>query len=217
MDEEFGEAKKFIEFFEKEHIQVFTLPGNHDHYTKKAYHANRFYDFFPSSFSMDLPFNLKEHRVTATKLANGTWVVLLDCARSTSLLMSTGVFSEEIEKNLVSLLDQIPKDDHILLLNHFPLFSNEGPRKALVRADALQKIIKDHPNIKLYLHGHSHRHCIADIRMSGFPIVMDCGSTSHLDNGSWNFLQVSKEGFSVEAFRKQENAWECFQTAKGAW
>lgn len=202
---EFQEALQFIEKLKAAGMSVFTLPGNHDHYTKKAYKSKLFYNFFHSHYSMeDSPiyaYNLKEHQLAAKYLGNQWWFIALDTAKATSLISSRGFFSEKLERNLKEILGLIPTDHQIILANHFPFFDQESPRKTLERGAYLKNLIERFPNIKIYLHGHTHRHSLADLRPGRLPIISDSGSTSHRKRGAWNLIDVSSQGCSFQVFK----------------
>jgi 3',5'-cyclic AMP phosphodiesterase CpdA len=219
--DEFALAKQFIEGLREEKFQVFTLPGNHDHYTKAAYRNKVFYDFFPSRYEEGAEFTLKDEGITTTYLGKHWWLCALDTALATSLISSQGFFSNELEAKLESTLKKIPTGDSVMLLNHFPFFSNESSRKALLRKEALRALLERFPQVKLFLHGHTHRHCIADLRASSLPIVLDSGSTSHKKGGSWNLIEISSQGCSVEAFKNSTeegySSWKPFSKSLFHW
>ena len=125
---------------------------------------------------------------------------MLDTACATSLTSSEGHFSPSIEANLKKLLNQLPSYDHVILINHFPLFNNDHARKALKRREALQAVLRMSPQLKLYLHGHSHRHCIADLRADHLPIILDAGSTAHTGKGSWNLIEITPQECIIDTF-----------------
>jgi 3',5'-cyclic AMP phosphodiesterase CpdA len=225
LSEEFGLARSFLKQIEEKNIPVIALPGNHDHYTKSAYKNRLFYQFFNSKFSPKnegvFAYNLKEHKVAAKPLPHNWWLVALDTALSTPIVSSRGLFSSELEENLKKVLSLIPSDQPILLVNHFPLFPHESPRKTLQRSNALQEVIKNFPNIKMYLHGHTHRHCLADLRANGFPIIMDCGSTTHREKGSWNLLTISPKECAVKVYNwnanENQQTWQSVRDASFLW
>jgi 3',5'-cyclic AMP phosphodiesterase CpdA len=213
LEKEFTLASDFIHAIRAADIEVFAIPGNHDHYTKQASRKKLFYKFFEASYTPEnqtavFGFNLKDHRVTARQIDQKLWLVALDTALATPLVSSRGLFSEEMEANLEELLSQIPTDHRVLMLNHFPLFHHETPRKILLRADALRAQIQRFPQVKVYLHGHTHRHCIADLRASNHPLILDSGSTTHKEQGSWNLLDIDSTGCSIEVFTWKEDAWK---------
>ena len=220
--DEFALAKQFIEGLREEKFQIFTLPGNHDHYTKAAYRDKVFYDFFPSRYEEKAKFTLKNEGITTTSLGNHWWLCALDTALATSLISSQGFFSSELEARLESTLKKIPEGDRVILLNHFPFFSNESSRKELLRKEALRALLERFsPIVKLFLHGHTHRHCIADLRNSSLPIILDSGSTSSKKEGSWNLVEISSQGCSVEAFKNSTeegcSSWKSFSKSFFHW
>ena len=192
---EFIQAQNFLSKISERGICVHTLPGNHDHYTRHSFKNGLFYKYFSPS--------LKRNCVSATAIAPKFWLVTLDTALATSLLTSNGLFSEEIEENLEKILFEIPQGDRIILANHFPFFCNESARKALRRKEALIKVIERHPQIIFYLHGHTHTCCIADLRPSGLPIVLDCGSTPHI-HGSLHLIEIEEKQYSIKVYRWKE-------------
>ena len=136
--EEFIMALKFIDSLKEKGFEIVTIPGNHDQYTKKAYKNKWFYDYFPSSFGAIDTYNLKEHGVTAKQLNDQWWVVALDTALATSLFSSRGLFAEPIEAKLKKLLNTLPENARVILVNHFPFFQNSTPRVRLDRGTELR-------------------------------------------------------------------------------
>lgn len=201
-------AKRFVDCLKGENLKVFTLPGNHDHYTKKAFRRKSFYQFFDEFYAPGL--SLKEDQLTAAYFEHGWWLMALDTAVATSWVSSNGYFSPELEQRLEKALQEIPDDHRVILLNHFPIFSNESPRKWLIRKEALKKLIQRFPKIKLFLHGHTHRHSIADLRNSGLPIILDSGSTAKKQGGTWNLIDITTAGCEIEVFKNstQDGFWQ---------
>lgn len=220
LDEEFRQASQFINQLTGKGMSVFSLPGNHDHYTKSAYKNQKFYDFFNCAYTLEdhpiYSYNLKKHKVAAKHLGHKWWLISLDTALATSLVSSRGYFSPELEKNLEEVIALIPKDNSIILVNHFPFFNHESPRKALVRGESLLSLIRKHENIKLYLHGHTHQHCIADLRDNGLPIISDSGSVTHRKSGTWNLFEITPEKCEIKAFR-WEDGWQQNNQATFTW
>ena len=110
---EYEMAKRFIEALKEKGMKVFVIPGNHDHYTKRAGRNKVFYRYFDPLFTPS-PFTLKEHGVTASPLSNGWTLIALDTTLATPLTSSNGLFSEATEEHLKNLLRQIPPraEDH---------------------------------------------------------------------------------------------------------
>ena len=157
---EFEQAVAFVKAVQAMDIEVITLPGNHDHYTKKDYKKHTFYNYFSSYFcqpdSSFAKYNLRDHKVSVKHLRLGYWLVTLDTALATPLLACHGHFSTLIESTLQEVLSLIPADDKVIMANHFPLFTCDSKNKHLQGDDRLRNLLHQFPSVKLYLHGHTH-------------------------------------------------------------
>jgi 3',5'-cyclic AMP phosphodiesterase CpdA len=147
---------------------------------------------------------MKDDGMAATYCGQNWWLIGLDTAIATSLLSSNGYFSPELEQKLEKTLKEIPEDHQVIIINHFPIFSNESFRKSLIRKDALKNLMERFPKIKLFLHGHTHRHTIADLRSSNLPIFLDSGSTAQKQGGTWNLIDITSQGCEIEVFKNQK-------------
>lgn len=218
---EFIQARAWIQSLHAAHFPTFAIPGNHDHYTKSAYQKRLFYDFFPDRYDAHCPYSLREEGLTLAKLGHRWWICLLDTALATSLISSRGLFSKKTETSLVSALQAIPREDNVIMLNHFPLFTNESTRKELVRKEALKQLLSQFPNVRLFLNGHTHRHSIADLRASQLPLILDSGSTAYKHSGTCNLIRIGTQGCAVEAFKRTLSAtnsdWKSFSSAHFTW
>lgn len=215
--EEFEKAVRFIDQIKQPWIAI---PGNHDHYTRRSYRKKHFYRYFsnqrkeithPVEF-----FNLKEHGIEAHKINSDWWTIALDTALATNPYSSEGYLSEKQESYLEEVLQLIPPSDSIILLNHFPFFQNDVARHNLIRGDSLQALLKRHPRIRLYLHGHTHRHTVADLQVSNLPIVLDSGSCAQGRKGAWNLIDLKPEGCSIATYR-WDHKWTKTRTEEFAW
>ena len=213
---EFQLAKQFINKLKAVGLRVYLIPGNHDHYTKRAYRKQKFYQYFETQHSKDLPYNLANHGVTAKKLTQGWWLVLMDTTLATPLTSSNGYFSKSTEASLKKLLQDIPSQDKILLVNHFPFFQHDTPKRRLKRGTVLENILKKQPNVQLYLHGHTHRRCIADLRENGLPIILDSGSTAYC-KGSWNLLDLEEDSCKLQVFSWENSQWSPLESHNFRW
>lgn len=196
LEEEFREGARFVDAFTQ---PVHLLPGNHDCYTREAGLGQVFYRYFPSP-------GLQRDRITKAALGEGWWWIALDCAHATGFLESNGTFFPEMEERLKKELESIPKEDRVILGNHFPLFSTGRPRHDLVNHEKLQEMIQASPQIKLYLHGHDHTPY--HIKRVGFPHVLNAGSCSHLPDGSFYIIDLEEEQLKLTIYQRQ---------AKGGW
>lgn len=213
--DEFLIGQSFVDELKKENFTVITLPGNHDHYTKKAYKKKLFYDYFDHAFEEHAAYNLKDHGVASKKLGPDWVLIVLDTTCLPTLLSSQGHFTPEIEKHLDEILSSL-KDQNVILANHFPFFQHEDLRKRLIRGDSLKKLFAKYPNIRLYLHGHTHRFCVADLRVNQLPIILDSGSTSHSTKGGCHILSINSHGCHLEMFKWNEE-WKLFQEHQFNW
>lgn len=213
---EFKRAHRFIESLKEAEMDVVVLPGNHDHYTRQAYRQRHFYNYFPEHLHPEedniIPASLREHAIAVKPLDLGWVLVALDTALATSLVSSRGLFSKTLEKRLRRILSMIPKDRHVIVANHFPFFKQESARKMLLRGDALKQILCEFPNVKLYLHGHTHRTSLADLRGNNLPIILDSGSTGLQPRQSWNRLLLKEHELTVQQFESVDQEWEAYNT-----
>lgn len=206
LTKEYELASLFINQLHNYGIKIFSIPGNHDHYTKNSYKNKLFYRYFPNKFPTPAKFNLRDHGVALYQLTKEWFLLLLDTTLATSLFSSNGFFSPTIESNLLKILALIPKDKKIILANHFPFSSPEKPNRHLLRRTYLQKMLQVHPQIKFYLHGHTHKQHITDLRSSQLPIVVNSGSAS-FQEGSWNLLRFYHLRCDIDAYLWQNNHW----------
>ncbi len=191
---EFLQAKKFVDSFSQ---PVYLLPGNHDCYTGGAQRSKRFYTYFPSP-------ELKKQRIEKRSLGKKWWWVGLDCALATPPLCAFGRFFKAMEAPLEETLASIPEGDQVVLANHFPLFHSKSPSHDLSGKKRLQRILKRHPQVKLYLHGHDHAPYIIDNQNQGLPLVLNSGSAAHKPDGTFYLLDLHEKEVFVERllFRK---------------
>lgn len=216
--DEFLIAQKLIAEFQKEKMLVLTIPGNHDAYTKASYKKKLFYQYFEDLHAPSLGFNLKEHKVSGYSLGNKWWVVKLDTTYPAPFYHSTGKYTHEQDEYLRALLTCIPEDENILMMNHFPCFHHEHPKRVMYGASLLRATLSLYPNIKLYLHGHTHRHSIADLRGNHLPIILDSGSAAHTYRGSWNLLEIYPSHCVIQMYTPDDQLlWNEQKTFSYTW
>lgn len=204
---ELKQSLRLFRLFEENDISYLIIPGNHDFYLKKDEKKKSFYRFFQKEESP-----LATKKVERGELSEDWWYVALDTAYASALYSSQGLFHKEMEKELEKALHHIPKGKNILCVNHFPIFAPDGPRRALRRREQLCEIFKRHPEIKLYIHGHTHKHSIADLRSSSLPIILDAGCSSYAEQGTFNMLRLEKESVEVKTYLFQEAHWHPSET-----
>jgi len=205
---EFELAQAFLATFKDNDIKILSIPGNHDHYTKSAFLNKRFYHFLENmSPNHNFPtksYKLKEHGVESFPLDGKWWYVGIDTALATPILSSRGLFSEKIEHELINLLAHIPKDFNILVVNHFPFLPHGSKRKILVRGSRLKAILENTPQVKIYLHGHTHKHKIISSR----PLILDSGSVTSKRSGSFNLITLTHHDIEVDVYRWRSKQWQ---------
>jgi len=200
---ELGLALDFFHELEEAGLCVLALPGNHDHYTSRAFREKHFYEYFTNDPSPSNPTDrLETQRLEVYPISRGVWLIALDTAIPTSLLSSHGLFPEALEMRLEQILSALPKEDSIILCSHYPYIDIEQrPKHALQRGEALEALLLRHPQVVLYLHGHTHRHTLADLRETGLPITLDAGSVSLRENPTYNLIDMTRDGCEIEAMR----------------
>ena len=216
---EYAIAHHFVERLNQYGLTTFLIPGNHDHYTKRAERQRRFYACFPSELhTLTSQFNLKDHGVTAYSLTKKWILIALDTTCATPLYSSNGLFSQTTETHLRKLLLSLPKDSHIIVMNHFPFLPIGRPRRHLRKGSKLETIIKCDPRIRLYLHGHTHQQSITDLRSQTLPITLDSGSAS-FDQGSWNLidLQEKEDRCNLTIYKWESESWQPHQKRHFQW
>jgi len=201
---EYALAKKFVKQLPAPWIAI---PGNHDHYTYRSYREKHFYRYFSNKRQINHKvdfFTLADHKVEAHMLSSHWWLIALDTAVPTNPYSSAGLFSERQEEYLEEILAALPKEASLLLFNHYPFFQNDIEKHSLIRGDCLEKILKKEGRIKAYLHGHSHRHTIANLQPSHLPVILDSGCAADSQHGSWNLLEIDDEKLTVDVYRWKE-------------
>ncbi|MCB1117219.1 MAG: metallophosphoesterase [Chlamydiia bacterium] len=215
-EQEFALSKKFTQALDNAHIAWFAIPGNHDCYTAQNMREKTFYKSFPDQFKTSA-FRLSDARVTDGPLCEGWWLLALDTTLATPLISSEGHFPESLEKQLPSILANIPKGQKVLMINHFPFFQHERKKRRMQRGFHLQKLLEDSPSVQLYLHGHTHRLCLADLRNSRLPIILDSGSAAHHMLSSFNLIDLHPNTCDVNVYHWNDTGWHCIQKETFSW
>lgn len=213
---EFKMAKRFTDALEKEGIGWFTIPGNHDCYTKSAEREKRFYQTFPTKWQ-ESEYSLTENRLTMGPLCHGWHLIALDTTLATSLISSEGLFPESLEPTLNEALGKIPEGEKVLMMNHFPFSQHESQRRRMLRGQNLQTLLENTHNVEIYLHGHTHRLCLADLRPSNLPIVLDSGSAAHHALSSFNVLDLQPNACHVMVYHINQSDWHKIQEEDFTW
>ena len=179
-----------------------------EQYTKRL-KKHLFYDFF-ENIETEKSKTLKKDQIEIFSLSD-KWVSIgLDTTIVTPLFSASGLFSKDLEKTLIETLDNVPKEKNIILINHFPIIHIAAKRKLLKRRDALLEIIKKYPNIKLYLHGHTHKFSIE--KKDNLPYMICSGCASHKRNASFNIFELEDDKCRVINYKIKDNCWQKHKT-----
>ncbi len=197
---EYTAAKEFIDHLEHQGFKIFFVPGNHDKYTQKSAQSNAFYKYLKA------PKEMQEKGFVYEEFGEGYHWIGLDTTLATPLLSSQGLFSCDLEKRLISLLDSIDKTQPLIVVNHFPVRSRKAmpKRHQMIRYPCLKQILEKYPNIKLYLFGHTH---LSEIFL-GRPILLNGGSLTLTKGGSFHLLELQKNQITIEGYSHQSGQWE---------
>lgn len=197
--QEFDKARAYFEYLKKEDFDLLAIPGNHDQYTLRAEMENRFYRVLSPYLlhPSKLAFSLEKDYVAAFELTKPWWLVLIDCSVATPLTKSTGRFHAKVEENLIKLLDSLPEGANVHLVSHFPYTPFQFPTNHLERGGVLKKILTRYPSVRIYSHGHTHRH---EYAQKETHLVVGCGSISQKKKSSFQVFDYSAEKCIISRF-----------------
>lgn len=196
---EFEIASKFIKEFENQGFRIFLIPGNHDCYTKSSEKQKRFYKYLPASLE------LREEGLSYLDFGGGYKCITLDTTIATPYWSSQGLFSERLERKLQQMLKNIPKEQPLIVMNHFPVFQGNRPqRHQMKRFESLRAILEEHPNIMLYLYGHTHKSEFS----SSHPLMINSGSLTLSKQGSFHLMDLSPTHLEVETYNYMNQTWK---------
>ncbi|MBS0585593.1 MAG: metallophosphoesterase [Verrucomicrobia bacterium] len=203
---ELASFKDYLSFLQREGINLYTIPGNHDIYTNTRKNRSRFYHTLKESLPLEKAFyeTLFKERVASAHLFDAYFLVMIDCSFAMPLYKSTGRFSNEVEMALKALLAKLPKEAFIILACHYPYDLYKFPKAHLERGSHLETIIKNDPRIRLYLHGHRH---ILELSPKDGHTVIDSGSISLKEASSFNLLICKKENLEIKLYQKNKETW----------
>ena len=203
---EYALAKKFLDYLNNEGFKTFIIPGNHDTYTKKASLSKRFHE------KLKTPKTFKEKSIIYEDFGEGFKWIGLDTTLATPLWSSQGLFSKTLEGKLIKLLDSIPKEQPLILINQFPIETRKHMpfRHQMLRYKRLKEIVESYPNIKLYIFGHTH---LSEI-IEGKPLKLNSGSLTLTKGGSFHIMDLSKEKVDIEVYSHKTGSWELVENKK---
>lgn len=196
---EYALAKEFLDHLQKKGFKIFIIPGNHDNYTKESALSKRFYQKLSASAA------LRDESIIYEDFGEGYKWVGLDTTIATPLWSSQGLFSEALEEKLIRLLDSIPKEQPLILINHFPIVTRKHMpyRNLMLRFEKLKEIVERYSNIKLYIFGHTH---LSEI-IPGKPLSLNSGSLTLTKGGSFHIMDLKPDSVEVEVYSHETGSW----------
>ncbi len=204
--QEFRLMQDYVKEIKNQGFELYTLPGNHDAYTKSSHLKQAFFSHLDTlvNFKGDTDHNLIHDGVAAYKILEPWWLVLLNCSCSTAWHKSTGIFSKSLEKSLISLLDSLPAKSEITLVCHYPFEKFRYPRAHLERGHVLEKILATDERVRIYLHGHRHNH---RIELAQNIVLADSGSISLKKASSFNLLEFTPTQCEIVHYQRINHEW----------
>jgi 3',5'-cyclic AMP phosphodiesterase CpdA len=182
---EFMKAQKFIQQLEQEGLRILKIPGNHDHYTKKAHKKKIFYQYLSNACPLKTG-ELKEDGYEI-HIVEDCAILLLDLTLATPWFTAYGHFNHKLEAKLDHALSALSPDKKIIACGHFPLFNKDlKPSNSLKNSSALFDLLSKH-QVSAYLHGHNHKFTV--LKKKGL-FHIDSGSISDIHKGSFNILET---------------------------
>jgi 3',5'-cyclic AMP phosphodiesterase CpdA len=185
---EYEKAKDFIADLDTLGIPLLKIPGNHDHYTKKAFKKKLFYSYLTNNSLPKLaPFSLKSHGFEIYPFPDCT-IILMDQTEATPWFTAYGQVTKNQCDQISDALSSIDFKKPCIFVGHFPLFNHKNSRfhKALKGSSDFIHLLSTHSPC-FYLHGHNH-----DLRVLKHDVVtqIDSGSLSDVQKGSFVVLDT---------------------------
>jgi 3',5'-cyclic AMP phosphodiesterase CpdA len=187
---EFALAKEFIQKLLDAEIQVYTLPGNHDTYTKKSFYEKTFY----SELSLGRTFS--KEGFFHKKITPEWDLILLDNTFLNTPLNANGLFPPSQKIALESLLQGLK---NVIVANHFSLTDNGASHK-LIHGQECRGILEKHPHNVLYLHGHTHKTEV--VKMGGNLYAINSSQTTICY--TYHEITLLKDDFSYKKVQYYE-------------
>lgn len=193
--EEFILARNWLSLFKERGITVRLIPGNHDYrgYVKEFFSIfESIADFKTEEISK---YHLEKDNITAFHL-NEQWSIILLDTTIEPRWKRMGKFSKHHMNHLLTLLNKL-KTRHVAVMCHFPLLSNEKKHRLLEGRDLLLRVLKQYPNVQLYVNGHTHLQNISQKE----GIILANSGTSRGVLGTFNILDLADNKVATQSYR----------------
>lgn len=151
-DEEFAQARRFLEFLSERGLRVFLVPGNHDVYTFESVRKKR----FERAFAHFIP---EDGYPSLHMLPGGTPLVLVPTA-CPNILSTRGRVTAQTGAFVAEVLAGCAQP--ALVAAHYPLLRSTHayqlrPSRTLRNAEVLRAALAQSGKRILYICGHTHR------------------------------------------------------------
>ncbi len=209
LDEEFAQAREFVEQIQQQGLNVAVLPGNHDVYTFESRRHRRFENYFQGiAPESGYPTNLA--------LANRFRLLLIPTAQP-NILSARGQVPDEVLQWIqqeIKTLDTEP----VLVAAHYPILYetrayHSAPSHRLAGAEKMRDILGKSGKQILYMCGHVHRFSLTQDPQYGNITHLSTGALFRMDSrqntcGEFSEILVSDRSFVVRRnVCKPGNLW----------
>lgn len=191
-------------------LDFFTIPGNHDVYTREAQRARRIHTFFGPWMGLE-----PDQPYPSRKDVGPVTLIGLDPNRPTSLESSSVVPRQQLEGLEAMLAEDDLAGQTILLLIHYPVISREGGlydgfNHGLRNASELVQVLEQAPHRPTaILSGHVHHGYRSELQLAqGSILQLNPGSSgyAHLPEkdraAAFNVYDIDEGGLAgIERYR----------------
>ncbi|WP_181860286.1 metallophosphoesterase family protein [Candidatus Similichlamydia laticola] len=194
-------------------IPKIIIPGNHDVFQKGEKQFPFETLLLLNGFGFD-PKEFSEKSCTLLTLPQGWRFLLLDLTHP-KIGHAQGLFSKELEKQVDKIL--AASSGPCIVSGHFPLYGGRTKIRSLLRHQELLQCLLQHPQVKLYLHGHTHTlHHRVWTKDQHELLSLDSGSSLIGEQPTWGIYTLTREQIISKWFEiEQATPWELGSFTKG--
>lgn len=159
-ESEFKKAQNRLSILQKRlpDAKQITLAGNHDFYTRRSTLVAQ--QLYSSWLSPQEAKSFYQTRLSSYSLDKDWELILLDLSPQQAHGKAFGVFEPSLAKSLETKLQSL-KSKNILIAAHWPFTAMHKKANELQGKEHLEKILSSFPQVKGYMHGHTHHPSIA--------------------------------------------------------
>jgi 3',5'-cyclic AMP phosphodiesterase CpdA len=207
-DEEFQAAREWIQSLDDLEMELLILPGNHDLFIRRERNKG-FFSFLESIKGKAYTNQLFDYNFVTTKLSEEWLWIGMDNSRPTPWGKAHGFFDDEHQKQLSRFLNH-NSQKHILLSGHYPWSPTSSQKNDLIGYQKLRDTVRSFPQVKLYLHGHTHYQRVKYEKSSGLCPSIESGSTCDHYNSSFMLIHLWTDRLSIQPYNYNHlnQSWE---------